>query len=1145
MAASFQKTNKKHNSNTSNLSTYKNAIAINDELTKYRQIIEGNSDGIIATDTGGIITMWNKGAEKIYGYKKEEAVGQPITIIYKEKDYPLLKSMISELLQGNNIDDVEVTALRKDKKEISVLVSLSTIKDDDGNIVELAGITKDITDQKVIEKTLQIERDRTRQYLDVAEVMMIGLDRDGRITFINSKGCKILGYEKDELVGSDWFSNFIPKKQIPEIRRVFTSLLAGNIEPVKFYECPVVCKDGSEKSVAWHNSIVRDSDGNIVGTFSSGEDTTEKKMIERTMQRYFEMSSELICQADINTATFTNINPGFKKTLGYSEEELISKSFLNFIHPDDKDSTLQVINEQLQRGEKVLSFINRYRCKDGSYVLLDWNSHPVPEEGFTYAVARDVTEQKEIEKKLLESEGRLKAVLDNSPFSVAVVDESDNNILYWSKSARNLFGHHPKTAQEWYQLAYPDPEYRQEIMKRWKPLLEKAKKVSSPVNAGEHEISCKDGSVKICEIYAQFIPGNLVVTLNDITQQKKIENELLHAKLASEEYINSIPGLFYVFDESRFVQWNRAWNTMIGYSDIELKEMYGPDFFVGSDRDNIAKAMKTVFDRGQVDIEANIITRDGRSIPYYFTGDRVQLNGQPHLIGLGIDISQLKEAETQLKKSEDKFRSYASASPNGIFVTNRSGYYIDVNEAASKITGYSRDELLTKHFLDFVPTESHTSARKCFEEMLKTGSSSIEIEFVKKDKSLGWWSINGVKLENDKFLAVVSDLTETKRLRELESRASRLQTAGTIAGQVAHDFNNLLGPIIAYPELIREEIPGNEAALSYLDYIENAGKKIAEINQDLLTMGRRGHYTQSVLDLNQVVMQAVAQVKGQLDTIIYNLDLNDALLKIKGGEAQLQRAIINILNNACDAMHYRGEITIQTENCSADDLSIEYGQVPKGEYIKLSISDTGCGISDCIKNKILDPFFTTKVTDKKRGSGLGMSVVDSVIKDHNGYIDLSSEIGVGTSFYLYFPVCREKGTDSNSDMAINGGRESLLIVDDDENQRDVTSTILGKLGYTIHTVDCGEEAIDFLRENSVDLLILDMIMPKGIDGAETFRRAKEINPDQKAIIISGFSEDDRIIEAKNLGLNAFIVKPFTRETIARAVTSALENSVMV
>jgi signal transduction histidine kinase/ActR/RegA family two-component response regulator len=443
---------------------------------------------------------------------------------------------------------------------------------------------------------------------------------------------------------------------------------------------------------------------------------------------------------------------------------------------------------------------------------------------------------------------------------------------------------------------------------------------------------------------------------------------------------------------------------------------------------------------------------------------------------------------------------------------------------------------------DLTDPETEQMSFDVLSKVRKTGRASTEVILKPKDGSVIWVSLDAVALSEDRYMAFCSDITETKRLRELESRAERLETAGTIAGQVAHDFNNLLAPIIAYPEFIHEELPHDHKAHAYLDAIEDAASKIAVINQDLLTMGRRGHYNQEIFDLNRVVLQAAREMESRSKTVTVELDLCEDLLNTKGGAAQIHRMITNLLVNAQDAMDGIGQITVSTENYYADDTSIAFGRVPKGEYIKLTVSDNGCGIPDDIIQKILDPFFSTKTTDKKRGSGLGLSVVDAVMKDHNGYLDLSSNVGQGTSFYLYFPVSRE-GSSEKVPEHLMGGTERILIVDDDDIQRSVSSRLLDKLGYEVNAVESGEKALEFLRENPQDLIILDMVMPGGIDGTETYRRILELNPHQKAIMLSGFSESDRVLEAQALGAGAFVKKPVTKAEIAASVRTELDRPI--
>jgi CheY-like chemotaxis protein len=292
------------------------------------------------------------------------------------------------------------------------------------------------------------------------------------------------------------------------------------------------------------------------------------------------------------------------------------------------------------------------------------------------------------------------------------------------------------------------------------------------------------------------------------------------------------------------------------------------------------------------------------------------------------------------------------------------------------------------------------------------------------------------------------------------------------------------------------------------------------------------------MNLNNLIGETLSDQKPFPDTLAIETDLDGELLNIKAGRAQIHRMLSNMIHNARDATQDIGHIVIKSENFYADNISVAYGNVPQGEYVKLTISDTGHGISEDITQKIFDPFFTTKTADKKRGSGLGLSVVDAVVKDHNGYIDLESKIGSGTIFYFYFPVTRE-GIDDCESEPIPGGSEKVLVVDDDEMQRVVTLKILNSLGYKTLAVESGEKAVDLLTREPQDLLVLDMIMPPGIDGAETFEKTLEINPSQKALIVSGYAETDRVQKALQLGAGAFIRKPLTRGKLARALRREL------
>lgn len=527
------------------------------------------------------------------------------------------------------------------------------------------------------------------------------------------------------------------------------------------------------------------------------------------------------------------------------------------------------------------------------------------------------------------------------------------------------------------------------------------------------------------------------------------------------------------------------------------------------------------------------------------THELTELNAQ-----LLQEVAERKLAERALRESEEKFRRIADDAFEVIYTFDLNGIATYVSPSIERVLGLDPNEVLGTSSLQWAGIGGRRSLYKILKQVAAGNVVQGAVYRMKrKDGTTAVLEVNASPMYCDGELvgghAMVHDVTETKRLRELKSRAERLDTAGQIAGQVAHDFNNLLGPLMAYPEFIRDELPEDHPALEYLENIERSARQISEINQQLLSLGRRGHYNQDTLNLNSIIRETVAEVSSSLHEIEIVTELSEELMPIQGGGAQLHRVFLNLILNARDALGDSGRITVRSENYYVDAETITFGRVPAGEYVKVTVEDNGPGISAEDLSRIFDPFFTTKKSDKKRGSGLGLSVVDSVVKDHRGHLDVSAPAGEGASFFLYFPVCRSSFDETESNEVLVGGVESILVVDDDATQREVSSRLLTKLGYRVTLAASGELACEMIGEAKYDLVILDMLMPPGIDGAETYRRICEITPNQRAIILSGFSESERVREAMNLGVSAFVKKPLSREVIARAVRAAFAAPVPV
>ena len=390
-----------------------------------------------------------------------------------------------------------------------------------------------------------------------------------------------------------------------------------------------------------------------------------------------------------------------------------------------------------------------------------------------------------------------------------------------------------------------------------------------------------------------------------------------------------------------------------------------------------------------------------------------------------------------------------------------------------------------------------------------------------------------------------------EKIRENEEqlrKAQKMEAIGTLAGGVAHDLNNVLSGLISYPELILMDLPADSPLKSSLLAIKKSGERAANIVQDMLTLARRGVAVSEVVDLNDIIWDYLQspeyeRLRQTHPDLTLESSLEPDLLSIAGSPVHLSKTVMNLVSNAAEALIDGGTVTISSENRYIDKPISGYDDIEEGDYVTLTVSDTGIGIAAKDIESIFEPFYTKKAMGRS-GTGLGMAVVWGTVKDHKGYIDVQSTEGQGTRFFIYLPACRQPSPRKESRPSIEdyrGRAEFLLIVDDIKEQRDIASGILTKLGYRVESVSSGEEAVDYLKTRTADLLILDMIMDPGIDGLETYRRILEIHPAQKAIIASGYSESERVKEAQRLGAGAYVKKPYLMEKVAVAVREELDR----
>jgi signal transduction histidine kinase len=406
--------------------------------------------------------------------------------------------------------------------------------------------------------------------------------------------------------------------------------------------------------------------------------------------------------------------------------------------------------------------------------------------------------------------------------------------------------------------------------------------------------------------------------------------------------------------------------------------------------------------------------------------------------------------------------------------------------------------------------------------------------------------------EDPVYEGVMADITEQKRaelaLRDSEeklARSRKMESLGLLAGGVAHDLNNILSGVVAYPELLLMDLPQDSKLREPIEVIQDSGHRAVAIVQDLLTVARGVAIPKEPLNLNEVVADYLhspefKKLEQFHPTVSVKTDLDSELLNINGSSVHVRKIVMNLVSNATEAAAGGGQVTISTVNRYMDRPLRGYEDVTVGEYVVLAVSDDGPGIAAEELQRIFEPFYTKKVMGRS-GTGLGLAVVWNTVQDHKGYIDVVSGES-GTKFELYFPITRNEIAEKILSVSIDdfkGNGETILVIDDIESQRDLTCRMLNTLGYQTKVASSGEEAVAYLKDHSVDLLLLDMIMDPGMNGRATYEQIIKIHPNQKAIIISGFAETDEVKKTQKLGAGKYIKKPFGLAKIGLAVKEEL------
>ena len=531
-----------------------------------------------------------------------------------------------------------------------------------------------------------------------------------------------------------------------------------------------------------------------------------------------------------------------------------------------------------------------------------------------------------------------------------------------------------------------------------------------------------------------------------------------------------------------------------------------------------------------------------------------------------MDIDQLLQerdnSEKALSESREKYKRILDNIEEGYYEVDLSGNITFSNPSLCRILGYPMEKLEGMNFRKFSAKDHITSIFKTFNKVYQTGqpANTFDWKAVRKDGTERFVEAS-ISLINDDnknaagFRGIIRDITQRieseKEKEKLETslrHAQKMEAIGTLAGGVAHDLNNILSGLVSYPDLLLMKLPPKSPLHKPIQTIKKSGEKAAAIVQDLLTLARRGLPDLSILNLNTLIKEHLNSPEHKTllnhhPTINVVPRLDRSLMNMSASGVHISKTIMNLTTNAAEAMPDGGTITITTENRYMNTPLPGYEKIKAGDYVTLRIEDTGTGMTAEDRNRIFEPFYTKKKMGRS-GSGLGMAMVWGVVNDHNGYIKITSNAGKGSAISIYFPAAKSDISTPPPNVPydlINGNKETILVVDDIQEQRELAAQMLTQLGYVADTVASGEEAIDYIKNTPTHMLILDMIMAPGMDGLDTYKAIIKINPGQKAIIATGYSTSERIKQAQAIGAGACLKKPYLIENLARAVRDELDR----
>jgi PAS domain S-box-containing protein len=818
--------------------------------------------------------------------------------------------------------------------------------------------------------------------------------------------------------------------------------------------------------------------------------------------------SFISCDMSEDNYNILSFSSGSESIFGYRKEEALGKP-LNYIFNKEAYNSCKRMLKKIKAGSPVKQEIELVK-NIGVIHNLNMSVYPLYSDkceiNAALIVSMDISESRHTEEALINSEEKSRNIIDASPMGMQMYHLDPRGRLVFvgaNHAADKITGiDNQKLIGLTIEQAFPSlietdiPDAYRKVAAEGKPWYKDQMQYDDNKTAG------------IFEIHAfQTSPGKMVAMLLDVANRvgaemalRKSEERFRDIALSSSDWIWEIDST------GKFTYVSEGVKSVIGY---EPEELIGKSMFDIVSQDEV-EVLRDLFkmvssrNRNITDWINWDIHKDGSLICIQTNGVPI-LNNEGNLRGyrgVNKDITEQKRHEEQLQQSEERYRTLIESMEEGLLIVSLEEIIIFANKAACDIFGLSQDKIIGSNFNEIVANEEvpivYQNLLRAQNRMYRKKELTVErLDGQRRNILL---SATLLKNHDENILGsfgILTDITELKRaerekldLREQLTNAQRMESLGILAGGVAHDLNNILGPLVAYPDLIKMKLNDDNPIINDIMKVKKSAERAAEVVQDLLTLARRGRYELAPVDMRILIDSYLKSpeftvLESQNPNINIITDINDEIPLANGSEPHLMKVIMNLIINAMDTMSSGGDLRISLNYGHVDMLIGGFDNLAAGEYIVLTVSDTGSGIEQSDMKHIFEPFYSKKKMGRS-GSGLGLSIVYGIIKDHNGYIDVKSD------FVVYLPVVKIEPESQEQIVIDIRGSEKLLVVDDMEEQRELAVTILASLGYQVKAAKNGREAVEYLKNNRADLVILDMIMDDDFDGLLTRKLSKSI-----------------------------------------------------